>query len=81
MNISVRFGSGLAPQASSARLSVALSENATVADLIEYLRSQHPELTARLNVALPVVSGRHVTKSELLDPAQEVAFLLPAAGG
>lgn len=81
MEISVRLGSGLAQMAGSARLSVALPENATVADLIERLRSQHPDLNARLDVAVPVISGRHVTKAEPLAPSQEVAFLLPISGG
>lgn len=81
MEVNVRLGYGIAPQAGSARLSVALPEQATVADLVASLRRLHPELDSRLEVALPVISGRHVSPEEQLAPGQEVAFLLPIAGG
>ena len=81
MEISVRLSAGLAQFTGNPRLSVHLPEGATVADLLEHLRRQHPDLEPRLSVALPVISGRHVPFSEPLDSGQELALLLPISGG
>lgn len=81
MNVSVRLGTGLAQFAGNARLRLTLSEGATVTDLLDALRSQHPALEERLDTAVPIVSGRHVSRSEPLAAGQEVALLLPVAGG
>jgi molybdopterin converting factor small subunit len=62
-------------------LVVSLTENATIADLIAYLQTQHPALASKFNSAVPMLSGRAVTPAEPLAEAQEVALLLPAAGG
>lgn len=81
MLIRVRLGAGLSLPAGNSRLSVSLSENATVADLLDHLRAEYPALIPKINVALPLVSGRPVALSHCLSEAQEVALLLPAAGG
>ncbi len=81
MNVNVRLSAGLASAAGNARLRVTLSENATVADLLAHLRRQHPALTTRLDSAIPIISGRHVSETEPLTTGQEVALLLPVAGG
>jgi molybdopterin converting factor small subunit len=81
MLVRVRLGAGLAPTVGNSRLSVSLSENATVADLLDYLRVEYPALVSKINTALPLVSGRPVTLSHCLTETQEVALLLPAAGG
>jgi molybdopterin converting factor small subunit len=81
MLIRVRLGAGLVLPAGNSRVSVSLPENATVADLLDHLRAEYPALTQKINAALPLVSGRPVTLSHRLAEAQEVALLLPAAGG
>ncbi len=81
MQIRVRLGAGLAPAAGSARFSVSLAENATVADLLAHLRAEYPALAAKVNTALPMVAGKHAAPADLLSEGQEVALLLPAAGG
>jgi hypothetical protein len=52
-----------------------------VNDLTILLRREHPELIPRLDTAVPIIAGRHVTQFEPLSDRQEVAFLLPIAGG
>lgn len=81
MNIHVRFSVGLAQLVGNPRLAVTLGEEATVADLLDHLRAQHPALAERLDIAIPMISGRHASQSDPLRAGQEVALLLPVAGG
>ena len=81
MKIQVRFSAGLTQLVGHPRLAVILAEDATVADLLHYLRTQHPALEQRIDMAIPMVSGRYVAQSERLLAGQEVALLLPVAGG
>ena len=81
MKVYVRLGAGLAHLAASPRLVFVLEEEATVADLLEHLRTDHPALTQRLDTAVPMISGRHAGPAETLTAGQEVALLLPVAGG
>ena len=49
--------------------------------LLAVLRHKHPQLWPRMDTAVPIISGRHVTPSDPLADGQEIAFLLPIAGG
>ena len=81
INVRVRLGAGLAPASGNPRLAVTLVADATVADLVAHLREQFPPLTPKLNIAIPIVSGRHASLYQPLAEGQEVALLLPVAGG
>jgi len=80
MNVSIRVGAGLVLGTGMARLSVTLAEGATGADLLEYLRDQYPD-AARLESAVLVSNGEHISHSATLSDGQEVALLLPISGG
>jgi hypothetical protein len=56
MNVSIRVGAGLELGTGMARLSVTLTEDATVADLLEYLRAQYPD-ASRLESVVLVSNG------------------------
>jgi len=81
MQIFARMNGSLAQLAGTPRLSLALPENATVANLLHQLCQQHPALLPKLDIILPVISGRYVALTEPLHDGQEVALLLPVAGG
>lgn len=81
MTVHVRLSAGLAQKVGSARLSVSMSEGATAADLREQLRAQHPGAAPQLALAVAVIAGQHVDWTVPLSSDQEVAFLLPIAGG
>ena len=81
MNIRVRFSAGLVPLAGNTRIVVTLPEESTVADLLQFIRTEHPALETGLGNAIPMVAGRHVGLSEQLSAGQEVSLLLPVAGG
>ncbi|MGB0385958.1 MAG: MoaD/ThiS family protein [Ardenticatenaceae bacterium] len=81
MTINVRLSVGLARLVGNPHLWVTLAEGATVADLFDHLRTEHPTLQKKLEIAVPVVSGRHATHSQALANGQQVAILIPIAGG
>lgn len=75
----MRLGAGLVLGSGAARLSISLGDGATVADLVDNLRAQYP--VALLDTAIAVVGGEHVSNSAPLSDGQEIALLLPIAGG
>ena len=77
----MRLGAGLATAAGSRRLTVALPEGASVNTLLDELREQEPELAAGLDTALPVVRGTHADRNQALSDGDDVAILIPVAGG
>lgn len=81
MQVSVRLSGELASQAGRPRFSVTLADGATVSDLTDLLRQEYLESSHLLDTAVPIIAGRHVTQSEPLAEGQEVAYLLPIAGG
>lgn len=81
MNIQVRLSAGLAYAAGQTRLTLALPPDATVATAVTAITTQHPTLAGRLERALPMVGGRHVEATSLLEDGAELLLLLPAAGG
>ena len=81
MNVTVRLSAPLAQSAGQARLSVSIPESACLADLIEELRQSYPQLNPQLSSVVAVISGRHISPTEILQAGQEVALLVPVAGG
>jgi molybdopterin converting factor small subunit len=81
VRIRVRLGAGLSRFADAPQLSIDLAEGACVDDLLAALGTQQPALAPALNSALPVVAGTHVEREQQLEPGDEVALLIPVAGG
>ncbi len=81
MRIRVRLGAGLSRFADAPLLSIDLAEGASVHDLLAELGAQQPSLEPALNSVLPVVAGTHVEREQRLEPGDEVALLIPVAGG
>lgn len=81
MHVQVRLGPGLATAAGRRRLRVALPPHATVETLLERVRDAEPAIAAGLEAALPVVGGTHASKEQELVDGDEVALLIPVAGG
>ena len=77
----MRLGSGLATAAGTRRLRVEVPQEATVDTLIERLRDTQPSIAAALDSALPVLRGTHASGAEPLAEGDEVALLIPVAGG
>ena len=81
MQITIRLSAALAQVTGQARLNLSLSEGATVNDALALLIELHPGLATKLDIALPFSAGSQVSKSAKLQGTQELALLLPAAGG
>lgn len=81
MQIDVRLSGQLAVLAGQPRLRVQLAEGALVSDLISLLRHDCAVLDPLLSTAVPIISGQHVSFTQSLRTGQEVALLLPVAGG
>jgi molybdopterin converting factor small subunit len=81
VRVRVRLGSGLSRFADAPLLSVDLDDGASVEDLLAALGSEQPSLAPALPSALPVVAGTHVEREQRLNPGDEVALLIPVAGG
>jgi molybdopterin converting factor small subunit len=81
MRVRVRLGAGLSRFADAPLLSVELAEGASVDDLLAALGSEQPGLAPALRSALPVLGGEHVERDKSLRAGDEVALLIPVAGG
>jgi molybdopterin converting factor small subunit len=81
MRVRVRLGAGLSRFADAPLLSLELAEGASVDDLLAALATQQPALAPALNSALPVLAGEHVEREQRLSAGDEVALLIPVAGG
>jgi molybdopterin converting factor small subunit len=79
--VRVRLGGGLARLAAAPRLSIELREGATVTDLCATLAEREPRLAPALPGALTVIGGEQAERSRTLAAGEEVAFLIPVAGG
>jgi len=77
----VRLGSGLATAAGTRRLRVELPRGSTVDTLFERLSETEPAIATALDSALPVLRGTHASGGEPLADGDEVALLIPVAGG
>jgi molybdopterin converting factor small subunit len=81
VHVHVRLGAGLATAAGTRRLSVALPQGATVDTLLDRLTELEPDIAAGLGSALPVLRGTHAGRDQELSEGDEVALLIPVAGG
>jgi len=81
MQVTVRINGILARKLGMARLSVRLTAPATIQDLNQQLQSQYPHLSAEIRGTVAVIGGAHQAATAVLQDGQEVALLMPIAGG
>lgn len=81
VRVRVRLGAGLSRFADAPLLSVDLAEGSCVDDLLAALGAEQPSLAPALSAALPVLAGAHVEREQRLQAGDEVALLIPVAGG
>jgi molybdopterin converting factor small subunit len=81
VRVRVRLGAGLSRFAEAPLLSIDLAEGSSVDDLLAALGAQQPSLEPALPSVLPIVAGTHVERDERLHAGDEVALLIPVAGG
>jgi sulfur-carrier protein len=81
VHVQVRLGSGLATAAGTRRLRVELPREATVDTLLVRVGELEPAIAPALGSALPVVKGTHASRTQALADGDEIALLIPVAGG
>ena len=81
MQVMVRVNGVLAQKLGLSRLTVTLPAQATVQDLQINLQSQHPHLSPEIQRTVAVIGGNHCPVTAVLQDSQEIALLLPVAGG
>jgi molybdopterin converting factor small subunit len=81
VRVRVRLGAGLSRFAGAPLLAVELERDATVEHLLAALAAREPALAPALPSALPVVAGVHAARGDVLQDGDEVALLIPVAGG
>jgi molybdopterin converting factor small subunit len=81
VRVRVRLGAGLSRFADAPQLSIDLADGASVDDLLAALGTQQPALQPALRSVLPVLAGTTVERERRLRQGDEVALLIPVAGG
>lgn len=81
MKIHVRLNGALRAEARLDRLTLELPPGATVADVLTELSGRMPPAAPLLARAVAVVAGTHVPGERALAEGDEVALLMPIAGG
>lgn len=79
--IMVRVNGSLAAALGTSRLTVQLPQAGTLADLLTDLAEQYPSCNEILARAVPMAGGKHLSPDTVLPASQEVALLMPIAGG
>ncbi len=78
---SVRVNGKLAEELGCSRLSVEVTEPATIQDIIDEIKSRYPDSANTIVVAIPFCAGNHKSPHEKISTGQEITLLMPAAGG
>jgi molybdopterin synthase sulfur carrier subunit len=81
IRVTVRFGSTLSPISGQARLSLRLSFGSTARDVVRLAARLHPDLVDALRSALMIVDGEQVDQTRPLRDGDEIALVMPVAGG
>ena len=78
---SIRVNGKLAEEIGASRLSIEVTEPATVQDILDEMSSRFPGSSRTLCEAIPFISGNHRGTGEEIRTDQEITLLIPAAGG
>ena len=82
MIVMIRTNGALAEKIGTTRLRLSVETAApTVADVITQLNDTYPHAATAIKQAIPFVSGRHLAPTTAIKQGQEIALLMPAAGG
>ncbi len=81
MQITVRVNGSLASTLGTSRLTATLPDEATIDTLLTQLQQQYPDSAEILRISVPIIAGQHQLNDTVLYNGQEVALLVPIAGG
>jgi MoaE-MoaD fusion protein len=81
MNIQILLFATLKDLAGSNRLTLTLSDSATVTDVRKALISQYPHMEANVNAAIAAVNEEYAFPGDTVRDGDQVAFFPPVSGG
>jgi molybdopterin converting factor small subunit len=81
MMVTIRLSAGLARLTGMPRIGIPVDDPATVARALERLADQYPSLASQVHQAVPVMRGEPVGREQILREGDELALLMPVAGG
>ncbi|MCA9982852.1 MAG: MoaD/ThiS family protein [Anaerolineales bacterium] len=81
MQVTVRVNGALLAALGRPRLFLELPPEATVADMQRQLQQNFPDQVDYFKSAVAVAAGQHLPPESRLPAGQEIALLLPVAGG
>lgn len=81
MQVTVRVNGALLVALGRPRLFLELPREATVADMQQRLQQDFPDQADFFKSAVAVAAGQHLPLASRLPAGQEIALLLPVAGG
>jgi molybdopterin converting factor subunit 1 len=81
MIVEVLLFASLKDAAHADRISVSLSQDATVADLLHAVSDQHPALSRHLPHCRVAVNREYARNDEPVQEGDEIALLPPVSGG
>jgi molybdopterin converting factor small subunit len=82
IRVAVRYGVALRPSSGLPRETVRLDGTPTVRDLLAEIARRHPDLGPALASPVTVIAqGAHLRLNSRLADGEEVALLIPVAGG
>ena len=81
MELSVLLFASLKEAAGSERIAVQVAPQASVAQFLESLAAQHPELASWLPHVHVAVNCEYAAREDVLKPSDEIALLTPVSGG
>jgi molybdopterin converting factor subunit 1 len=81
MQIQILLFATLKDLAGSNRLTLTLSDGATVTDVRRALITQHPRMEANVNAAIAAVNEEYAFPNDVVHNGDQVAFFPPVSGG
>ncbi len=81
MNFEIRLFATLKDRAGQARISVTVSDSASVLELLQTTAEAYPDLAAALPTALVAVNMSYASPDIILKPGDEIALFPPVSGG
>ncbi|MDG1455052.1 MAG: MoaD/ThiS family protein [Planctomycetota bacterium] len=81
MNLNILLFASLKDAAGSSTIEIQMTEGDRVADLIEAIRRDHPQLSKRLDHVRVALGDEFVTSETVITEGAELALIPPVSGG
>lgn len=81
MQVTIHLFAGLAERAGNRQITVKLTEQATVSQLLSQISKEHPSIASLVPTCFVSVNHEYATPDQLIKQGDEIALLPPVSGG